>query len=143
MHLNDTAPQEAEGSALSFLVLDDDPAIRRGWARAAASRADVALTIVATAEEARAALALDPHAFDLVVCDYRLGGAATSAELVRVLQRVGAQVIVVSGDVHDARLDVSLAGVRLLGKPVRIDDLIAVIASSGVDRTLSPRLPLR
>lgn len=113
-----------------LLILDDDALLRRVWERAAVTRPDVLLTIVATAPHARAALQGDPNRFDLVVCDFRLGPGETSLELVRELHAAGAPVIVVSGDVRDARAAVSGLGVRVVAKPIGIDGLLAIASGT-------------
>jgi DNA-binding NtrC family response regulator len=110
-----------------ILLLDDDAFVRHAWRRAAATRTDLVLTVVETVEAVL--LHLSQAAYDLVVCDFHLGKSATSAELVRDLEARGAPVVVLSGDVEDARRALARSAVPIISKPVRLDDLVALVVS--------------
>ncbi len=108
-----------------ILVLDDDPLLRRALTRVASSRDGVDLDAVGTTAEVLERLEAGDR-YDLIVCDYRLridGRNTTSAELVRELARRGLPVAIMTGDLDTLAPD--LAGVRLLEKPLRLDDLLA------------------
>lgn len=116
-------------SHLPILVVDDDPDIRAAlalllgqWGRAS--------EIVADIESALAAMSR--RRFGLILCDYRLEDGLNGFDLLTALAgRSGAAVppaILITGDVGpDLVRRAHAHGVVLLHKPVRADDLAALL----------------
>ena len=100
------------------LVLEDDERLRRVSAKMAWP---MGVDLRAAANEREARAWLEAEAFDVVLCDWHLGGNGTSVALVRELaQASGPIVAVVSGD-PSAAIAALGSRVPVFGKPVRLD----------------------
>jgi CheY-like chemotaxis protein len=114
----------ADGARL--LHVDDDPLSAALVEMALADRAGWVVTAVATVAEARAALARE--VFDVVVTDQHLADGF-GLDLLRSLREPAA--VLVTGDVDDTVACAARElGVRVITKPVDLDDLVDAIAGA-------------
>lgn len=116
------------------LLLEDEPMVRTTWLRIALS-VPVELLAVETVDQAR--LLLGEGRFDLVVCDFHLGGQKTSEDLLRELAAQGIASVVMSAD--GRVLERLRASHAVLAKPSHIDEIEALLA--GGTRPAGPRVP--
>ena len=119
----------AETPPLRALVIDDAPALRELLVDVLTLL--VGIGTVDVAADGAAGLALFArHRYDLVMTDFLMPGL-TGAEVVEALQRrdPGVKIVMLTGSaMEEDVVRVRERGVTVLGKPVSLDRLDAVIA---------------
>ena len=96
---------------------------------------------VASAHQGLKALALQKESFGLILSDVMMPGGMDGLSFVRALRKDGVQlpVVLVSGYAEAVRREAGKAGITLLAKPYRLDDLGRVLGGVLMKRELSPR----
>ncbi|HEU0030332.1 MAG TPA: ATP-binding protein [Kofleriaceae bacterium] len=117
-----------DGGRARVLIIDDEPLLLRSLARAVALEHDVV-----TALGGRAALELlaSDHAFDLVICDLQMpnvDGVAIHEALSATAPGLLPRLVVMTGGAVTPRAAqfVEQTRPRLIGKPIDIDDVLAL-----------------
>jgi DNA-binding NtrC family response regulator len=123
------APVEADVDSLSVLVVDDEKNVREGLARVLA-RKGYRTRVAADTDQAIAAMRQE--GFDAVITDLRMPGR-DGLELLREAKELWPQVhfiiMTAYGEIASYLEARHHGAVEYFNKPVRIDDLIAVLTS--------------
>lgn len=120
-----TAAPEVTG--LHVLVIDDEEQVRLGMQTLLKGLGCSTDLVGSTSEALGAAAARKPH---IVIADFRLRGTDNGLTAIHGLRDVmpGLPALLVSGDTAPDRLrDAHSAGIRMLHKPVTLDDLMTAI----------------
>lgn len=129
--LADVADGDVDVASLSVLVVDDEPAIRAALLR---MLEHMGHRVTLATDGAAARRALDGHAFDRIILDWRmplLGGEAFFAELKTRRPDLVDGVVFLTGDLEGeaAELLARERGLPSLRKPFTMDDLRRALAS--------------
>jgi len=135
--LPDAVEPDADPTAGTALVIDDDPLVREGmtllienfgWRVLAADGAPGALRL----------LSESGHAPDLVIADYRLEAGATGLEAIRAVESAMTASahrlplsVVLTGDTAPERIvDAEASGYRILHKPIAAKDVALLLGEA-------------
>jgi len=118
--------------AARILIVEDNESIRFGLVAAVEAWGYLAFG-AANGEGALDLLSDASAALDLVICDYRLGSGRNGVETIEAIHaRLGKRVpaIILTGDTPQERMaQIASAGLELLHKPVKLEELHRKIAS--------------
>ena len=119
-------PQELGGRTV--LIVDDDTGVREGMAEALRAWGCTVATAASVDEAERHLQGSNAVTLDAAVVDYQLPGGATGLDVARRLD--GLPAVLITGDTSGAtREQVQAAGLPLLHKPVKPEQLRAVLAT--------------
>lgn len=131
-------PETRPAGALRVLVVDDEPSLRKVCQRLIASMGYECSTAENSAEASELAAA---NAYDVVLCDYRLG-SETADDVVSQFERVAPglipRIVIATGATTDAGV-VELTeryGLRLMAKPYGAEELAGMIARVAAEEEL-------
>lgn len=123
---------ETVSRRLSFLVVDDEPNVRRVCERLITSMGH---RCVIAADSASAAVAAESQDFDVVLCDFRLC-AETAADVVEALKRVRptllSRMVIATGATTEPGVEALRRehALRVLAKPYGLRDIAALAAEA-------------
>lgn len=112
----------------TILVVDDEEMILRGMN---AALTELGATVITAENGVQGILEAERVAPDIVISDYQLGSEMNGLEVLKKVCELNAECkpVLISGDINVSTLkEVNDAGVEMLHKPVRIEELVEKLA---------------